>query len=225
MDNKPKDFMFVYNNINNVFDAIKRSTNRIPSAKIISENIETYTIEMKIGGGLFSKSDNITITLEKLDDLQTKVYFDDHAKKGSLAKKNKNIEKLKLVIDSLLPKVKMDVASPNDTVNNNNQMDNNVINNGMVNTSPIMEQSNMIEQGNVQSVIPTQETVINSPIPDPVINNNPPVVENNQIVATTIVEANNQEVTNQVSNNNDLAQSKQKENSDVDPLSEFMSKM
>ncbi len=195
MDNKPKDFMFVYNNINNVFDVVKRSTSRIPGAKIISEDINNYTVEMKIGGGLFSKGDNITITLDKVEDLQTKIYFDDHSKKGALATKNKNIEKLKLVIDTLLPKIKMDVESPNDTVKSNSPVTNNVVANNMVNSEPI--------------VMPQDTGPLNNGV---VINQEPAATETNEVESSQPT-------------NNEVSQSKQKEDANYDPLKDFMNKI
>ena len=122
VDNRPKEIMFAYNNINNVFDAVKRAADRI-GIKVLNEDINTFTVELEGKGGIFSKGDPITINLEKVKDLQTKIYFDDHSKKGTLASKNETVEKMKLMINQLLPKMKMPEESneTNNMVNDYNQ--------------------------------------------------------------------------------------------------------
>ena len=102
-----KDIMLVYNNINNVFGIVKRSADRIAGAKVVNEDINTFQIDMEFNSGMFSKNELVTINLEKINDLQTKIIFDDHSQKGVVAEKNKNIENLKMIIDSLMPKIKV----------------------------------------------------------------------------------------------------------------------
>jgi hypothetical protein len=161
MDNKPKEIMFAYNNINNVFDVVKRAADRI-GVKVLNEDINTFTIELEGKGGMFSKGDPITITLEKVKDLQTKIYFDDHSSKGTLSSKNDTIERMKMMVDQLLPKMKMPDESneTNNEMNANNQVPDYTIGNNIqqavYSTEPMDNYNNQIPDYQNQQMVPEQ---------------------------------------------------------------------
>ncbi len=162
MDNKPKEIMFAYNNINNVFDVVKRAADRI-GVKVLNEDINTFTIELEGKGGMFSKGDPITITLEKVKDLQTKIYFDDHSSKGTLSSKNDTIERMKMMVDQLLPKMKMPEESneSNDEMNANNQVPDYTIGNNIqqavYSNQPMDNYNNQIPDYQNQQMMPEQD--------------------------------------------------------------------
>ena len=134
------NFMLLYNNIEDVYNACLNSVNRMPLSSINSENREANTIVTSFGGGLFSKGEDITITLDAISDTQTKVNFASSVVDNNnvTPKPNKNIEKLKVALESLLPKPvleetleKREMPSPmgvsQEPVNNNPMPVNNVV--------------------------------------------------------------------------------------------------
>jgi len=184
VDNRPKEIMFAYNNINNVFDAVKRAADRI-GIKVLNEDINTFTVELEGKGGIFSKGDPITINLEKVKDLQTKIYFDDHSKKGTLASKNETVEKMKLMINQLLPKMKMPEES-NET--------NNMVND--YNQTPIGNDNEQAAYSNQQ--IDNYNNQYNNPVPN---YQNGEVPNQVMYQDTNMTGYNNQDVSNQQVNN------------------------
>ena len=99
-------FTLLYNNIEDVYRACLDSVNRMPLSKIISENYGTKTIVIGFSGSLFSKGEEITVTLEPINNNQTKLVFKSNIVESNsmMPKQNKNIEKIKVVLPTLLPK-------------------------------------------------------------------------------------------------------------------------
>jgi len=99
-------FMLLYNNINDVYNACLNSVKRMPLSSISSDDRENNKIVISFSGGLFSKGEDITVTLEAINDNQTKVNFASSIidKNNVTPKANKNIEKIKVTLASLLPK-------------------------------------------------------------------------------------------------------------------------
>ena len=99
-------FTLLYNNIEDVYRACLDSVNRMPLSKIISENYGTKTIVIGFSGSLFSKGEEITVSLEPINNNQTKLVFKSNIVESNsmMPKQNKNIEKIKVVLPTLLPK-------------------------------------------------------------------------------------------------------------------------
>lgn len=103
MQNK---FMLLYNNIEDVYNACLQSIKRMPLSSIKSEDRDNKTVIISFSGGLFGKDDEITVTMEAMSETQTKVNFASSIVENNnvTPKPNKNIEKIKVALESLLPK-------------------------------------------------------------------------------------------------------------------------
>ncbi len=102
-------FNLIYNNIHKIYDVLIKVLQSNPSFDIASEEPAAHIVHVMVGKSLFSSGEEITISLEEMDENKTKMYCSQEQKEGAAdsfrAKYGTLIQKLLDKINQILPPV------------------------------------------------------------------------------------------------------------------------
>lgn len=109
------NFIFLYNDIDTVYNATKEALKKFGNIKDLSENINNHEIKGTVSN-LFGSNDEVYIKVEKFSENKTKLFFKT-SNIVSQFEKNKTFEKFKVILDTLLPEPIMDELPNSNVVN------------------------------------------------------------------------------------------------------------
>lgn len=165
MNNEGGIFNLIYNNINLVYQAMIRVIQGTPNFEFLGEEPAIHGVHVAVGKSLFSHGDEITISLEALDENKTKMSVVCDAKVPPEYLRSKHGDTIQKLVDrmaSILPPPVIEEApKPNN----------------MVQVGELSHQMNAAPNGGV----PQQPTSVNQALNQGMPNNMPsqPVANNN----------------------------------------------
>ena len=120
MNNEGGIFNLIYNNINLVYQAMIRVIQGTPNFEFLGEEPAIHGVHVAVGKSIFSQGDELTITLEALDENKTKMHVACDAKVPPEYLRNKHGDTIQKLVDrmaSILPPPVIEEApKPNNMV-------------------------------------------------------------------------------------------------------------
>ena len=181
MNNEGGIFNLIYNNINLVYGAMIKVLQGTPNFEVLGEEPAVHAVHVAVGKSFFGSGDELTITLEPIDENKTKMHVtcDNKVPVDYLRSKYGDvIQKLVDRMSSILPPpVKEEAPKPNN----------------MVQVGELSKQMEMQANGGIP--IKQEPTSVNQILSQPLTNNEPVTTQQQTI--------NNQMNTQQVPNNSE----------------------